>query len=51
MLPGVFIEDMGEKMGMNGVDNGRLGFKNVRIPRENMLNLYSDIDENNNYSS
>jgi len=42
---------MGEKMGLNGVDNGRLSFDNVRIPRENMLNKYSDVDQNNNFSS
>jgi acyl-CoA oxidase len=30
----IFIEDMGHKMGMNGVDNGRLSFNNVRIKRE-----------------
>jgi acyl-CoA oxidase len=30
----ILIEDMGHKMGMNGVDNGRLSFNNVRIKRE-----------------
>jgi acyl-CoA oxidase len=35
---GVMIEDMGWKIGLNGIDNGRLSFKNVRIPREAMLN-------------
>ena len=32
-MPNVTIEDMGHKIGLNGVDNGRLFFKNVRIPR------------------
>ena len=30
-------------MGMNGVDNAKLSFNNVRVPRENLLNKYSDI--------
>jgi acyl-CoA oxidase len=42
---GVTIVDMGVKMGLNGVDNGRLAFNNVRIPRENMLNKLCDVAE------
>lgn len=41
--PGIFIEDMGAKFGANGVDNGRLSFNKVRIPRENLLNRFSDV--------
>ena len=33
--PGVRIEDCGHKAGLNGVDNGRLWFDSVRIPRGN----------------
>jgi acyl-CoA oxidase len=33
-MPGVFIEDMGVKMGLNGVDNGRIVFTNVQIKRD-----------------
>jgi acyl-CoA oxidase len=40
---GVQIEDMGWKIGMNGVDNGKLAFKQVRIPRVNMLNKLNDV--------
>lgn len=40
---GVFIEDMGAKFGLNGVDNGRLKFTNVVAPRESLLNRYSDV--------
>ena len=40
---GVIIEDMGFKIGLNGVDNGRLSFNNVSIPRENMLNKLCDV--------
>ena len=44
-MPGVFIEDMGIKIGLNGVDNARLTFDNVKIPREQMLNKLNDVDE------
>merc|ERR1719510_360695 len=42
-MPNVTVEDMGHKMGMNGVDNAKLTFDNVRVPRINLLNKYSDI--------
>jgi acyl-CoA oxidase len=48
---GVFIEDMGMKLGLNGVDNGRLMFKDVRIPRENMLNKLCDVTPNGEFKS
>ena len=41
---GVDIQDMGKKMECNGVDNGKLVFHNVRVPKRNLLNRYSDID-------
>ena len=31
------IEDCGDKGGLNGVDNGRLWFDRVRVPREALL--------------
>ena len=37
-IPGVTIEDMGYKMGLNGVDNAKLSFDNVRVPRTALLN-------------
>ncbi|XP_045126050.1 acyl-coenzyme A oxidase 3, peroxisomal-like isoform X2 [Portunus trituberculatus] len=43
ILPNVRVEDMGHKMGLNGVDNAKLSFDNVRVPRENLLNRYSDV--------
>merc|ERR1711931_372835 len=33
----------GHKMGLNGVDNAKLTFDNVRVPRVNLLNKFSDI--------
>ena len=41
----------GHKMGLNGVDNAKFIFDNVRVPRENLLNLYSDVDEDGNYTT
>ena len=49
--PGVTIEDCGEKMGLNGVDNGRLRFDHVRVPRENLLDRFGKIADDGIYSS
>ena len=48
---GVTIEDMGMKLGCNGVDNGKLAFKNVRVPADALLNRFSDISKNGQFSS
>ena len=40
---GVEIEDMGWKIGLNGVDNAKIAFKQVRIPRINLLNKLNDV--------
>jgi acyl-CoA oxidase len=50
-LPGVTISDCGRKGGLNGVDNGRLVFDSVRVPRENLLDRYGDVAEDGTYSS
>ncbi|MBJ7290719.1 acyl-CoA dehydrogenase [Williamsia sp.] len=50
-LPGVSIGDDGPKGGLAGVDNGRLRFDKVRIPRENLLNKYADVDADGTYHS
>jgi acyl-CoA oxidase len=49
--PGVTIEDCGRKAGLNGVDNGRLTFDHVRVPREALLNRFGDVAEDGTYSS
>jgi acyl-CoA oxidase len=51
VLPGIRIEDDGEKMGLNGVDNGKIWFDGVRVPREALLNRYGDVDAEGEYSS
>lgn len=50
-LNGIRIEDDGPKMGLNGVDNGRLWFSEVEVPRENLLNRFGGVDESGHYVS
>jgi acyl-CoA oxidase len=50
-LPGVTTGDCHYKGGLPGVDNGRIQFDQVRIPRENLLNKYADVAEDGSYSS
>lgn len=51
ILPGVYIEDCGRKMGLNGVDNGLIGFDQVVVPIENMLDRFSSVDEQGKFQS
>jgi acyl-CoA oxidase len=51
VLPGVRVEDCGEKEGLNGVDNGRLWFDHVRVPRENLLDRFAAVSEEGVYTS
>lgn len=48
---GVTIEDMGYKMGLNGIDNGKLTFKNVRVSRTALLNKLNDVTEDGQFKS
>lgn len=48
---GVTIEDDGLKMGLNGVDNGRIHFDGVRVPRTSLLNRFADVREDGTYVS
>jgi acyl-CoA oxidase len=48
---GVRIEDSGEKMGLNGVDNGRIWFDHVRVPRDALLNRYGGVNDEGAYES
>jgi acyl-CoA oxidase len=49
--PGVRVEDCGEKMGLNGVDNGRLWFESVRVPRSAPLDRFGQVSEAGEYTS
>ncbi|MCL4151882.1 UNVERIFIED_CONTAM: hypothetical protein GTU68_041604, partial [Idotea baltica] len=50
-LPGITVKDNGYKMGLNGVDNGRIWFDQVKVPVENLLDKYGGIDANGKYQS
>jgi acyl-CoA oxidase len=50
-LPGVSIADNGLKMGLNGVDNGRIWFNQVKVPRVEMLNRFADVTIEGHYRS
>jgi len=50
-LPGIEVEDCGPKVGLNGVDNGRLRFTRVRVPRENLLNRFGTVTREGRYES
>ncbi|MER8062318.1 MULTISPECIES: acyl-CoA dehydrogenase [unclassified Streptomyces] len=51
VLPGVAIEDDGRKMGLNGVDNGRIRFDGVRVPREALLDRFARVTPEGVYES
>jgi acyl-CoA oxidase len=50
-VPGVRIEDCGPKIGLNGVDNGRLWFDSVRVARTDLLDRYAVVTEDGRYFS
>ncbi|KAK7405022.1 hypothetical protein VNO78_06157 [Psophocarpus tetragonolobus] len=51
ICPNIRIAECGHKTGLNGVDNGRIWFDNVRIPRENLLNSVADVSPSGEYLS
>jgi acyl-CoA oxidase len=51
LMPNIEIEDCAYKLGLNGVDNGRIRFHNVSVPTANLLNRYGNIDGEGQYSS
>lgn len=51
LLPGIRIEDNGPKVGLNGVDNGRIWFDEVWVPRENLLDRFATVTEDGRYES
>jgi alkylation response protein AidB-like acyl-CoA dehydrogenase len=43
ILPGITIGDCGKKMGRDGIDNGWIQFKNVHVPRNQMLQKWAKV--------
>ena len=51
VLPGITIDDCGEKIGLNGVDNGYIRFQQIKVPYEAMLDRFASIDKEGKYQS
>jgi len=51
VVGGVTIEDDGHKNGLNGVDNGRIAFDHVRVPRTQLLDRFASVDADGAYHS
>lgn len=49
--PGVTVGDLGEKISLNGVDNGFIMFNHYGIPRDNLLNKTGDVTPEGVYTS
>jgi acyl-CoA oxidase len=50
-MPGVTIGDDGPKAGLLGVDNGRLSFDHVSVPRDMLLDRYGSVAPDGTYTS
>ncbi|XP_043946436.1 peroxisomal acyl-coenzyme A oxidase 1 isoform X1 [Protopterus annectens] len=48
-LPGIEVGDIGPKFGYDEVDNGFLKMDNVRIPRDNMLMKFAQVEPDGTY--
>ena len=51
VMANVRIEDSGHKMGLNGVDNGRIWFDRTRIPRTSLLDRFAQVSHEGVYTS
>ncbi|XP_043282724.1 peroxisomal acyl-coenzyme A oxidase 3-like isoform X2 [Venturia canescens] len=50
-MKGVTVGDLGEKNGLNGIDNGFVMFHNYPVPRVNLLDKLSDVTEDGKFVS
>tara|TARA_B110000208_G_scaffold168197_1_gene208176 strand:+ start:201 stop:1541 length:1341 start_codon:yes stop_codon:yes gene_type:complete len=51
VIDGVVVEWMGHKPALNGNDNGRIWFNNLRVPRESLLDRYSQVADDGTFTS
>ncbi|WP_339628532.1 acyl-CoA dehydrogenase [uncultured Maribacter sp.] len=51
LLPGIKVEDNGYKLGLNGVDNGKIWFNQVSVSKVDLLNKYGTILDSGDYYS
>lgn len=49
--PGVIVGDLGEKIGLNGVDNGFVMFNNYHLSKEAALDKLGGVDDNGDYKT
>ncbi|XP_059473398.1 peroxisomal acyl-coenzyme A oxidase 3-like [Neocloeon triangulifer] len=49
--PGVIVGDMGEKIGLNAMDNGFVIFDKYRIPKDNLLDRTGTMTDDGKYVS
>lgn len=50
-VPGVMLADCGAKNGLNGVDNGRIWFSNLRVPLSHLLRRHSRVSLDGTFTS
>jgi len=51
IFPSIRIKDCGHKMGLQGVDNGRMMFEHHRVPRDNLLDRFGSVTRNGKYET
>ncbi|XP_069668106.1 peroxisomal acyl-coenzyme A oxidase 2 isoform X1 [Haliaeetus albicilla] len=49
LCPGITAGDIGPKMNFEHIDNGYLMLQNVRVPRENMLSKFCEVQPDGTY--
>uniref|UniRef100_A0A672UVA5 Acyl-coenzyme A oxidase n=1 Tax=Strigops habroptila TaxID=2489341 RepID=A0A672UVA5_STRHB len=49
LCPGITAGDIGPKMNFDHIDNGYLMLQNVRVPRENMLSKFCEVQPDGTY--
>lgn len=50
-LPGIEGGDIGPKIGLHAKDNGYMMIHNIRIPKNNLINKYVQVNENGEISA
>lgn len=50
-FPGVIVGDLGEKIALNGIDNGFVMFNHYKIPKDYLLSKTGDVDDAGNFVS
>lgn len=51
LMPGVFIGDCGPKAGLEGIDNGFIIFKDMRVPYDTLLDRISQVTPEGKFKS